>query len=318
MTIRDVQPDDYAALAAIHNALNPANPATAEVLLFTDTKGDARLKARRWVLEHDGEVIGTVRYFQRALSYAPGRFHLTLTVHPDHHGQGHGKALYAHVLKALKRLKPSEIIASTRDNQLRGVRFAQDRGFEEMGRIWAAVLDVDNVDLAPYTALENRLAARGITITTLAALADDPDRDRKLYDLEMTAMQDDPTALPTPPDFAMWQGRVLQSPALLPEGYLIAVQGTEYVGSSVLVAPPNVTELNSTFTGVRSDQRRRGIGLVLKGRGIAFAQANGYHTIISRANPANLPIMALNARVGFVQQPTVIHFRRAWKGVRAT
>jgi mycothiol synthase len=63
---------------------------------------------------------------------------------------------------------------------------------------------------------------------------------------------------------------------------------------------------------VRSDFRRKGIALGLKVRGIAFAQQHGYETIITRGNPANAPITALNTRLGFVQQPAVIHFRRAW------
>lgn len=317
MTIRDVQHNDYTALAAIHNALDPAHPATADALRFTDARSDPRFKARRWVLEHDGAVIGTVRYWQSAIFYAPGRFNLTLTVHPDYHGQGFGMALYTHVLNALKRLKPSELMTSTRDDQPRGIRFAQDRGFVELGRIWEARLDVSSVNLTPYDALHNRLAAQGITITTLAALEDDPDRDRRLYDLEMAVSQDIPTGENVTLDFAAWQQRYLQSPALLPEAYLIAVQGGAYVGISNLFAPPGVSQLSCTFTGVSSDYRRKGIALALKVRGIAFAQAHGFHTIVTRGNPANVPIMALNARLGFVQQPAVIHFKRAWKGARA-
>ena len=58
------------------------------------------------------------------------------------------------------------------------------RGYTEAMRSWESRLAVADFDPAPFAEAEARTVASGIVIRTYAELAGDPERDRKLYELD--------------------------------------------------------------------------------------------------------------------------------------
>src|SRR5205807_7633858 len=94
-----------------------------------------------------------------------------------------------------------------------------------------------NFDPVPYAGLEEKVARDGVLIRTLAELADDPDRDRKLYELHCEVEEDVPRTEPhVPRPFEQFAEHLRTRPGRLPDGYFIPVEGEQYVGLSTLSA----------------------------------------------------------------------------------
>ena len=275
--IRPFTPDDYPALVAVWNTVYPEYPETPEEWRFSDTHRDPKCKWQRWVVETAGGIVAGGYHDQPSGHYHPQKFYLDLAVLPEYEGQGLGTALYNHILTALQPFDPLTVQASAREDMARGVRFLTDRGFQEVMREWESHLAVAAFDSAPYAGVAEQMQAQGIVIKTLAELAADPDRNRKLYAMTDEIHHDVPS--PEPPTsvpFEHFIEHTLSHPNLLPDGYFIAVHDGEYVGSSNLWdSPADRSILYTGLTGVTRAYRGRGIALALKLRALAYAQAQG-------------------------------------------
>jgi GNAT superfamily N-acetyltransferase len=314
LQIRPFTPDDYPAFVAVSNAVYAEYPFTAEEQRFNDEHRDPKCKFARWVAERDGRVVGVGEYGQRAGMYHPRRFFISLSVDPAYQGQRIGAALYDRVLDALAPFEPLSLRADTREDWARAVRFIHDRDFREDMRSWESRLDVASFDPAPYTGHEERVRAGGIEIRTMAELAADPERDRKLYELDEALSADVPHPEPrTPIAFEWFRDRVLNDPDLLPEGWFVAVdrqRDGEYVGMANLWNSQGSDDLYNGLTGVRREYRRRGIALALKLRGIAYARVQGRPTIKTWNESNNRPMLSINEALGFVKQPAWVSYAR--------
>src|SRR5207249_170059 len=128
--------DDYPAVVAVSNAVYVDYPGTIEEKRFHDEHRDPKCRFQRWVAEDNGEVVAHAEYRQAEWSYHPHRFFVSVAVRPDRQGRGIGTALYDHVVAALEPLEPQRLRANAREDMERGVRFLQERGFQEDLRAW--------------------------------------------------------------------------------------------------------------------------------------------------------------------------------------
>lgn len=310
VSIREFTPDDYPALCNVSNAAYPEYPDTAEEWRHHDENRDPKCRWRRWVAEKAGAVVAHADYSQNSGMYHPRKFGLGVTVHPDSQGQGIGASLYELVLEKLAAFDPILVRSNTREDMSRGMRFLQDRGFEECMREWESRLDIRTFDMGPYEGHIDRVSADGIEIRTIRELEDDPERDHKLWDLDQTLDQDVPSPdPPTPVPFEHWRKARLQNPNLLPDAWFVAVDGHQYVGCSNLwssLAKADV--LYTGLTGVRREYRRRGIALALKLRAIQFARERGCPQVRTWNESRNEGMLSINVRLGFVRQPAWVDF----------
>jgi RimJ/RimL family protein N-acetyltransferase len=185
------------------------------------------------------------------------------------------------------------------------------RGYTEAMRSWESRLAVPDFDFAPFAEAEARTVARGIIIRTYAELAGDPDRDRKLYELDRDISEDVPSPEPqTPLSYEFFVERLLADPDLLPDALFVAIDAATgtYAGLGQLWHSQGSDDLYNGLTGVRRAYRRRGIALALKLRGIAYAQAQGRPTIKTWNETNNRAMIAINEALGFVKQPAWIDF----------
>src|SRR5207249_4825334 len=91
--------------------------------------------------------------------------------------------------------------------------------------------DLDAMDLDAYASMLVRMAATGAVVRTFEELANDPHRDRKLYDLVWEVRQDLPDLdAPTQEPFDYFVAHRLHNPDLAPGGFLVAVKDGAYVG----------------------------------------------------------------------------------------
>src|SRR5437764_14160400 len=135
-SIRPFTKDDYPAIVAVSNAVYTDYPGTVAERRFEDEHRDPKCRFERWVAERDGKVVAHADYGQAEWSYHPNRFWVSVVVHPDHQAQGIGTALYDHVVAALEPLDPQRLRSNAREDMKCGVRFLQERGFQEDLRAW--------------------------------------------------------------------------------------------------------------------------------------------------------------------------------------
>jgi GNAT superfamily N-acetyltransferase len=302
--------EDYAAIVAVGNTAYPDHPGTVTEERFFDEHRDPKCKFGRWIAEVAGEVVGVGAFGQHTDMYHPRKFWIQATVRPEHQGQGIGKAMYQHLLAALEPFEPVSLrVGGVREDMLRGRRFLEDRGFREEQRGWESRLDVAAFDPSPYAEVEAKVRERGIQIATMRELAGDPERDRKLYELEMELMADVPQPEPfTAFSFEHYQERQLGDPNLLPDGFFVALHGGAYVGMSNLWRLQSLPDLQVGLTGVKRAYRRQGIAFALKLRSIAYARQRGAPILRTWNEIYNRPMLAINEQLGFVKQPAWIHY----------
>jgi GNAT superfamily N-acetyltransferase len=313
LTIRPMTAEDYPARAAIINATERDKNVTADELRLADERRDPKCKRQVWLAERDGQAIGLASLSQYPDFYHPHKFWVMVRVIPTAARAGVGAALYETLVAGLRPHDSIALLIQAREDVPDALRFAAKRGFVETGRRWEARLDVQQADLAPFMAGIDALASEGIVLRSIAELAADPDRDRKLYDLQWAADQDVPLPEPiTPMSFEQYCRQMLHTPKLAAEGSFVAVDeraGGRYVGLSTFFHNGE-GKLEVDITGVAGDYRRRGIAGAIKAQGAAWAKAQGYREISVVNDPVNVGMLRINEKMGFVRQPAIVWLTR--------
>ncbi|HRW10328.1 MAG TPA: GNAT family N-acetyltransferase [Caldilineaceae bacterium] len=316
MTIRPFEPTDqeYATRVAIHNAVWPAEPTTIDYMRFRDRVWPQEYFIQRLVAEVNGQIVATANYCETHWSYRPGKYDIRINVHPDHQGQGIGRAIYDHMMAELaKRPGTLTMLTSlTQEDRPAVIRFLTNRGFQQQMRFPSSALAVDQFDPTPFAGAVHRMTTRGIHIATLAELQQrDPDWQAHVWELDCTCTLDEP--LPdafSPPTLAQYIAEELETPSFLPEAWFMALDGDRYVGMAVLYkdfADPD--HLQAGFTAVRREYRRLGIATALKLRAIDFAKQYGAKRITT-GNEEHNPMYQINLRLGFQPLPAKLAFQK--------
>ena len=213
-------------------------------------------------------------------------------------------------LTLLAALQPVKLVSHTRENRKRSMRFLENRGFRVTMRAPVSRLFSASFDPQPFAEKVNRVRDSGIAIKTIAELGqEDPDWERKTYELEWECLQDVPSTDPlTKRSFEQFKKGTLGSPNLLPDAWFVAIDGSRYVGLSVLWRNLSTDSLLETgLTGVVRSHRRRGIATAMKVRAIQYAQAHG-NAVVETDNEENNPMFQLNLQLGFEAQPAYLHY----------
>lgn len=312
LVIRDFTPEDYPAALAVYNAAEPEYPMTVDEWRHWDTHQSPKLRWARFLALWDGEPVAEGSYSQSEGEYHPRKFHVGINVHPAFRQRGVGTALYQHVLQALEPLDPLEIHADARENRPQSLRFVEKHGFTERMREWESRLPLASFDPTAFAGAVERVREQGIELRTFRELQSDPDWARKLHALKTVLDRDVPTINePTETDFDTWLQRTLNNPGLLPDGWIVAVHGGEYIGESSLFASQGGDFLEVGLTAVRREYRRRGIALGLKVRATSYAATLPYRELRTWNATTNEAMLAINIRLGFIRQPAWIFFSKA-------
>lgn len=307
LIIRSARPDDYPAIASIHNAQNePDFHATPERLRAADESSAVRDPAfRRVVAESDGSVIGTGDLRSTWAGEAhPGRYWTLLCVRADHRQEGVDVRMLHHAIGELPE-QVQEVWTCIREDFVPAAGFLAPEGFEEHFRSWGAHLDLSSFDPERFAPLVNALERDGVRLVGYHDLADDPDRDRRLVDLQRELEEDALTLEPVVPglhDDVTSSGLLLDATSVA-----VAADGT-YIGIASLVGDPAGKLLSCGFTGVARPYRNRGIATALKARAAQIAKGMGCVELNAGGGGVDTPILHVNRKLGFEIEPAWITF----------
>lgn len=319
VNLRPVAEGDFEALAEIATVNFPDEPRTAAEARERYEKFDAQRYVREYVVavDGDGRVVGSGTYAQVPWSFHPDKYTVYVMVHPSRHRQGIGTRLMEHLLAGLRARGARRLRSWAREDYPHALAFLARYGFREYGRTFESRLPVARADVSGLAAVEARVASAGITITTLAdELARDPYCLPAVYQahcaLEVTTPHLD-ADLPTVPAYAHWVAQEVRHPRVLLDACFLARLGDFYIGESAMKrseSEPDV--LWQQLTAVHREYQGRGVATALKLRTVAYAQAHGYREIRTFNSSLNGPMLAINAKLGFVRQPEWIDFLLEW------
>jgi GNAT superfamily N-acetyltransferase len=268
---------------------------------------------KRIVAENEsGEVIAVGEFNHLFFEYHPRKFSLNIEVDQEWQRKGIGGMVYEHLLSDLQTMGAEVVWSEVLSGSASGENFVKKRGFVKRRTVLESTLDLASADLGGLTPLETRLREEGIVVTNLAAeIHEDKDAGRKLFDLENSADKDVPKIVEDLPmsyhDYAIL---ILNSPLYVWEGSFVAKHGDQYVGSSSVLRTARNDVLDQGFTAVRPDFRGRGIAQAVKLRVAEHAKKIGVRLLITNNDSRNGPMLAVNRKLGFVEQSERVTFQK--------
>ncbi len=309
---------DYAAISAIGASTPPQYMLDYECRnagdwrALDDSFAQAGRPLVRYVAEADGQVVAYAYSFEVAWAPPAGRYWCVIRVLPDYGRRGIGERLYAQLLADLQACGAIAALLELDDTLAVLHPALERRGFQALLHSWAFTLDPRTCDLAAVAAPDQRL--RGLQNTTLAAeLARGADWLTPLHQLYTAVAGDVPIPAhphPAPPPEWLAQ-QAFGLPDSLPDAFFIVRDGPRYVGMSYLHRDTEMPgRLLQRITAIHADYRGRGIALALKLKTIAYAQQHGFHEIRTAVESNNPSMLAINAKLGFVQGPGLVLFEK--------
>jgi len=316
-------PADDAQLAEMRSAANPDWPVTAEQIARDEAGRDPALYFSALVAEQRGRVVAAGSIGHDDFAFEEGRYWGSLSVHPDARGQGVGRALYGELLGQVRARGAREVRTMLSDlpQDAPGRAFLERRGFRQAWERYEFTLDTRQADLGRFGGLLAQVAASGVELRSIAALADDPQRDRRLYELDWQLFQDVPMGnVLTKRPFETWLRQELADPDFRPELSFAArradVNGPltgPYIGYSTLFRHPSGFFFIG-MTGVRREDRGRGIAKALKVAAMRALAQSGGGEIRTFNDAPNRAMVSMNEALGFVRGPTRFRYELHLEG----
>jgi ribosomal protein S18 acetylase RimI-like enzyme len=317
--IRPFEPTEanYAAISAIGGSTSPDYALDYEFRHAEDWRAldDSFARAGRplvrYVAEADQQIVGYAYCFEIAWAPPARRYWCVIRVLPDYGRRGIGQRLYELLLAHLQAGGAAAMLLEL-DDTLAGLRPALERrGFRALLHSWAFSLDPRTCELAAFAAPDPRL--RGLQVTTLAnEQARGADWLPPLHQLYTSVAGDVPIPIDPQPDPApSWLAdQAVGLPESLPDAFFIVRDGPRYVGMSYLHRDDSPYRLLQRITAIHAKYRGRGIAKALKLKTIEYAQQHGFHEIRTAVESNNPSMLAINARLGFVQGPGLVLYEK--------
>jgi mycothiol synthase len=307
--------NDYPETVRIFNQIQGEDGLTVEALRAQDEgwPGDT-YRAHRWVaVSNDGDVIGCCDARHVPNQFDPSRYSVLVFVSPSHQRHGWGTRLLGHAEAFLKPLGARELVGEAKANAVGSLAFLGKQGFEETHRLWESHLDVAMFNPSRFSGERDRTAAAGVTIRTLAnERSRIPNCIERLHALHTGIESDVPRPVQANAvSIETFTSQVTDHPTTIPEAFLIACRGEEYVGLTYLRRVPGLPYiLSQALTGVTRQARGLGIATALKVAGIEWARAEGIQEIRTWNSQRNPRMISINERFGFIREVAMCEFRK--------
>jgi RNA polymerase sigma factor (sigma-70 family) len=279
---------------------------------------ESRYIRRHYVGQHveTGQILGYGSIEQTI--FLP-KYQLFLVVAPEYLRSGVGDLLLDQLMKDLREVNAIAVWHRNFARLTDTLDFLKDRGFVETKVVGDLRLPVAQFDSAPFELIAEQVAARGVSITTLAEEREgDSENLRKLHELLNPLMADEPGRQPFAPVPVDTVARWFSQRNFLPDACFIARDGNRYIGITNLSLTDKVAGgITYGFTGVLREHRKQGIATALKLRAIEYARQHGYQFMRAFNHHLNLPMLALNEKLGFRRHFSYVTLEKCLKEVQA-
>jgi len=311
---REATLDDADLVADLDSAITPDDPRDGAILRFWWTPHLAGERAQRWVWVEDGVARGFVFAGHSQWHEGQTRYgRASARLHPDAWNEQSYVDAWSRAEAWLKDANAEVAVSRVREDLEAELALLDRLGFREVRRDRRWRLDlVRGRDRLLAAAEKTRAEMRGQGVTLLTVdQDDDPDKLRKLYELDMETTEDIPKTVPPPvPSFEEWSAMSFEHPGHRADRMWIAREGDEIVGLSFIAYPPSRGIPWTSFTCTARRVRGRGIARALKYQTAAQAIALGAKYVQTDNDAANAPILHLNDEMGYEPVQPVLELHR--------
>ena len=306
--VRPAVAEDLASVLSLYNRAHPEEaPSSVEILAWSLARADPSRPRAHLVAVLDKGVVGNG--YIRAIPEMESLV-LNIEVGPDYRRRGLGTELLARLLEVTG--DEPRVMMAVSEASVSGIAFAEHRGFREHSRRYESELNLETFDPALFAEGREVLDKSGIRFATLGD-EDSPQFRRSLYQLAEQVRRDVPTPEPMPPTtYEEWERDWLDVPFASPATFAIALVRDRPIALSYLVLEADGSGYN-WVTGVARTYRRRGLGLAIKVEALRLAKNLGVPFVRTHNDLTNVPMLAVNKRLGFQSRPGVIGFERVLK-----
>ncbi len=303
MTVRTARPEtDVPAITHVTNQCNESDTED-EVRSWMLYNAPGRIALHFVCVDEQDAVIGYGNLIHTVESPAC-HFYAWVGVVPSLRCQGIGSVIWNTLLDSLRTHRATQVVCDVLEKEPAGMAFAKKRGFVIDRHKYRSVLELSTFDETPFLPMLAALEAQGFRFCTLAEIPDDPDTQRKYYELNLATVRDIPGEywdFDAYPQF--FKERIIGAPWFRREGQILAVDGDAFAGfASVSFSAKTHSAYNAT-TGVIRKYRGKNIGLALKVLATRYARKCGASQIATDNDSLNVPMLAINRKMGYQPQP---------------
>jgi RimJ/RimL family protein N-acetyltransferase len=305
ITLRPAEPDrDFGQLAVWFSSLE--DEPTSEPGLKEYYENHRQRIVQRVAVDEQDELLGFYWAIRDRLK--PGRVYFFLFVKPEQRGQGVGCQLYEEMMLSVVAVQAERLRIQIRDTCPECRAFVERRGFKERWHQIMMALNLDTFDDLPYDAIITRLKGEGFLFTSMEALGNTEEAQRKLYNLNDATGIDIPgtDGEPSWESFEDFQKSVCQSDWYKPAGQMVVIDkdtGTWAAMSAITRMEGNDYAYN-LHTGVDRLYRGRKLAQTVKVLALRYARDElKVNTVRTHHNTQNLPMIAIDRKLGYVQMP---------------
>lgn len=304
--LRPVEIDrDFGQLAALFSLVEDAPTSEAELKEDYEAHKELIFCLNAAEDEH-GDLLG-FNWATRSRS-DPTRAVIYAIVWPEQRKQGAGGLLYADVEQAARLAGIRKLEVNVRDTSPECRAFAERRDFSERAHSIGMQLDLDAFDDRPYDALISRLKDEGFEFTSMAALGNDEESQRRLYRLNDTAAAETMGSDGSHPwrDFEDFKKSVCEADWYVPAGQRVVIDTAtgEWAAMSAITRFTGCDYAYNLFTGVDARYRGRKLGQAVKVIALRYARdVLGVHAVRTNHNAKNEPMLAIDRKFGYTVLP---------------
>jgi len=261
------------------------------------------------IAEQNEQIVGMGSVWTKLVH--PHSAYIGIHVAPQHQAHGIGGALWDRLVAESEPCRRLPLQTALDVHQHRAQRFLQARGFREVKRTYQPTLDLLALDPAHLDGYAARVAQAGYTVHTLAELAGDHERDRKIVDLFVeiyTATHR--TNPPVERTSALWHAVVFDD--LIEDACWVAIKDGEYAALSSLRPhnTPHFMWLDLRGVTKRHRPYETDLILALTQRELAYALGHGVATLQAEVDTDDPWMMLLLDHLPFGTSAAWITFRR--------
>jgi L-amino acid N-acyltransferase YncA len=301
--LRQAQPDrDFSQLAAWFTNFAD-EPSTAAGLTDWFAKNGSR--AHVTVAENEqGDLLGFC--WATHSKTEPGLVNFDLFVSPEHRRQGVGGALEQEMMGALRANPVKVLRVSVFEDCPEGLDFVKRRGFSERSHRLLMALDLDSFDDRIYVQQIARLKKEGFKFTSMKALGNTEEAQRKLYALNESTGMDTlgSTGERNWESFEDFHNRVCGSGWFKPGGQMVVIDTTtgDWAAMSAITRMEGNEFAYNLHTGVDRRYRGRKLAQAVKVTALRYARRElKTRQVRTHHNTKNLPILAIDRKFGYRQ-----------------